>query len=69
MILYRYSISTTACDAYNDAQNIVENIGNVTNTDADNTLFGKIMSVSIVAHDAYDDMLAYIVRTVHNFEL
>ena len=49
-----------AWDAFGDVQNIIADIGDITDTDPNdydsNGLFGKIMSVSVVAHDAYSDM-------------
>ena len=50
-------VSTIAWDAFTDVQNMIADIGDITETDPDNSngLFGKIMSVSVVAHDAHSD--------------
>ena len=62
MVLYVSSVSTTVWNAFGDVPNIIDDVGDLTNTDPSNYdtngLFGKIMSVSVVAHNACDDMLA-----------
>ena len=52
------SVSTVAHDADN-VLNLTTTIGNIQDTSNDNTngLFGKLMNVSTIAHNAYDDML------------
>ena len=68
---YESSVSTTAWDAFGDVQNIIDDVCDMTHSDPSNFdtngLFGKIMSVSVVAHNAYSDMLALTGRIDINY--
>ena len=54
---YYYSVSFVAWDAYNDVQSLTQTIGNIndSNPNDSNGLVGMIFSVSTVASDAYND--------------
>ena len=56
-----WSVSTVAYDTYEDVKSLAYSMGNICYVDSNNStgVFGLINSVSIVANDAYHDLLSF----------